>query len=327
MLSRNEWDPLRHVIVGRADGARIPRLDISLRTINYSHVQDPADIPRGPYPAEVIQQANQDLEGLVTFLEAQGIQVSRPNPVPHDYYLYCPRDNIVIFDDLVLESPMALRARRYESLAFHSTIQQLEGDFRWIRLEARRQDSLYDAACVGDADRLALTEQEAVFDAANILRANDDVFYLVSNSGNRRGAELLQELLGSRRRVWPIEGIYSYMHIDSTIALLREGVMLLNPSRIKDVSQLPPPLRNWDVIWAPDPGAVPHYPGWCNSSAWVAMNVLSIDPRTVLVEQSQTELARRLEAQGFDCVLLPMRQARTLGGSFHCVTADLRRQA
>lgn len=324
MLSRNEWDPLQHVIVGRADGAQVPGLDISLRTINYSHVRDTSEIPQGPYPQQVIDEANQDLDVLVRFLLANGVRVSRPDDLQHDYYLYCPRDNIVFFEDLVLESPMPLRCRRHESRAYHSTVQELTGDFRWITVNARRGDDLYDENCVGDPDVLALTESEAAFDAANILRANDDVFYLVSNSGNRRGAALLQSLLPGRR-VWPIEGIYSYMHIDSTIALLREGLMLLNPSRIRSIDQLPPPLRSWDVIWAPDPGEVPHHPGWCNSSKWVAMNVLSVTPDLCLVEENQTELARALESRGIDCALLPMRQARTLGGSFHCVTADVRR--
>lgn len=326
MLSRNEWDPLLHVMVGRADGARVPHLDKSLRTINYSHMLYSNEIPRGSYPQQVIQEANQDLEVLAHFLMAQGIQVSRPDMIEHDYYLYCPRDNIVIFEDLVLETPMPLRCRRHESRAYHSTIQHLPGDFRWITLNARRDDDLYNLDCVGDPDVLALTEAEAAFDAANILRANDDVFYLVSNSANQRGAALLQSLLPGRR-VWPIQGIYSYMHIDSTIALLREGLMLLNPSRIRSLDQLPPPLRCWDVIWAPDPGPVPHYPGWCNSSAWVAMNVLSISPDVCLVEENQVELARAIERHGVQCAMLPMRQARTLGGSFHCVTADLRRQS
>lgn len=325
MLSSNEWDPLQEVIVGCADGAQIPGLDISLRTINYSHVPDTADIAQGPYPDVVIQQANQDLAGLVTFLESQGIRVHRPNvTVPPDYYYYCPRDTVAVFDDLVLESPMPLRARAHEARAFHHVWRHLEDDFRWITANARRRDDLYDLGCVGDPDRLALTEREPAFDAANILRANDDVFYLVSNSGNARGAQLLAELLPGRR-VWPIQGIYSYMHIDSTIALLREGLMLLNPSRIHSRDQLPRPLQSWDIIWAPDPGDKWHHPGYCNSSKWVTMNVLSIAPDVCLVETGQDELARRLEQHGIEPVMLPMRHSRTLGGSFHCCTLDIRR--
>ena len=37
-VSKNEWDPLKKVIVGLADFARIPLMDKSLRTVNYSHI-------------------------------------------------------------------------------------------------------------------------------------------------------------------------------------------------------------------------------------------------------------------------------------------------
>lgn len=326
MLAKNEWDLLTHVIVGRADGARIPQMDISLRTINYSNLPDVSGVPVGPYPDQVIEEANEDLEGIVDFLQSQGVRVDRPSlETDPGYYYYCPRDSICIFEDLVLESPQPLRARARETEAYRHIFDSLDHDFRWVKLNAQRRDSTYNVGCVGDPEVLALTEREACFDAANIIRANDDIFYLVSNSGNLRGCHLLQDLLGARYRVWPIENIYSYMHIDSTISLLREGLMLLNPERVRDRSVLPKPLQNWDVIWAPDPGHVPHYPGYCNGSKWVSMNVLSVSPDLVLVEQNQTELARRLAQHGIDSQLLPVRHCRTLGGSFHCVTLDISR--
>jgi N-dimethylarginine dimethylaminohydrolase len=326
MLSRNEWDPLEHVIVGLASDARVPDMDIGLRTINYSHLADVSAVPRGPYPIEVIHEANEDLETLCAWFTQHGIKVSRPDPahVPA-YYNYCPRDSVVILAHEIIEAPMPLRVRALESQALHHVFRGTDCH-RWISCRARRPDSLYNTACVGNADVLALTDEEAAFDAANVLRANDDIFYLVSNSGNLAGARLLQDLVGSQRRVWPLQGIYSYMHIDSTLALLREGLLIANPSRIRDREQLPAPLRKWDIIWAPDPGDVPHYPGWVNSSRWVSMNVFSPGPDVVLIERNQPELARLVERHGVQAELLPMRQARTLGGSFHCVTLDIRRQ-
>jgi glycine amidinotransferase len=326
MLSGNEWDDLKHVIVGRADGARIPAMDLSLRTINYGHLADVSQVPVGPYPQQVIDEANEDLEGLADFFRSVGIRVSRPDmQSPPGYYYFCPRDAVCVFSDMIVEAPMPMRARRDESRAYHHIFSDLTQEFSWISLVSKRSDSLYNLGCVQDPDVLALTESEACFDAANIIRANDDIFYLVSNSGNRQGADLLQKLLGPRHRVWPIEDVYAYMHIDSTICLLREGLMLLNPERIRNLDQLPEPLRSWDVIWAPDPGELWHFPGYCNASRWVSMNIVSVNPSLVLVEQQQTALARLLEQHGIQCQLLPMRHARTLGGSFHCVTLDIER--
>lgn len=327
MLATNEWDPLQHVIVGRANGAQIPPMDKSLRTINYSHLDNVDDVPCGLYPQQVIDEANEDLEGIASFLTSIGVKVDRPDvTTPPGYYYYCPRDSMCVFEDMILETPMPLRSRKNESRAYEHIFSNIKDDFRWVKLNARRSDDLYNLDCVGDPDILALQEHEACFDAANIIRANNDIFYLVSNSANKRGSQVLQNLLGPKYRVWTIENIYSYMHIDSTICFLREGLMLLNPERIKDKSVLPKPLQSWDVVWAPEPGDVWHYPGYCNSSRWASMNIFSVNPNLVLVEKSQTELARRLEKHGIESNLMNMRHGRTLGGSFHCVTLDIKRQ-
>jgi glycine amidinotransferase len=325
MLSKNEWDPLKSVIVGIADGAKIPTLDISLRTINYADIQDETTIPQGTYPQQVIDEANEDLEAFCDFLRKENVEVLRPDSsFDPNYYNYCPRDSVLIHDKLILATPQPLRARQDEYLAMDQHFKKLSSNY--VVAEIHRNDSLYNTNCLGDKDTLALTEEEPCFDAANILRDNDNLYYLVSNSGNKAGAKYLQELCPDKN-VFTIEGVYSYMHIDSTITLLREGLMLLNPSRIKSIDQLPRPLRNWDIVWAPDPGEVNHYPGYCNSSKWVAMNIFSVNPNLVAIPEHQHALRKELEKHKIDCAMLPARQQRTLGGGFHCVTLDLIRTA
>ena len=325
MLSKNEWDPLKKIIVGVADGATIPPVDISLRTINYAHTTNINDILVGPYPAQVIDEANEDLEVLCDFLRKESVEVLRVDKnITPTYYNYCPRDSVLVYDDLILATPQPLRSRHNEYLAMDSYFKEAEKQgARYIVNHATKSDALYNENCLGDRNTLALTNIEPCFDAANILRDNDNLYYLVSNSGNKAGAEYLQELVGPSKKVWPIEGVYSFMHIDSTIALLREGLMLLNPSRVKSVDQLPKPLQSWDIIWAPEPGDISYYPGYCNSSPWLNVNLLSVSPTLVALLEGQDELRKLLENKGIDCAMLPGRQQRTLGGAFHCVTLDL----
>lgn len=325
MLGTNEWDPLKKVIVGIANDATIPPLDISLRTINYADIKDESTIPQGRYPEQVIDEANEDLEIFCDFLRGEHIEVVRPDTsyIPN-YYNYCPRDGVLIYDDLILATPQPLRARENEYLAMDYIFKQ-HPDVRYITKAAKKSDDLYNLKCLGDKDVLALTEVEPSFDAANILRANDDLYYLVSNSGNEAGADYLQELIGNRATVHKLKGIYSYMHLDSTIAFLREGLMLLNPSRIKSIDQLPKTLQNWDVIWAAEPENIGHYPGYCNASPWLNVNLLSITPNLVAMLEGQNNLRKQLESHGIECAMLPGRQQRTLGGGFHCVTLDLLR--
>jgi glycine amidinotransferase len=323
MLSLNEWDPLKTVIVGSATNAAIPKVDLSLRTVNYANVTDIDEIPVGPYPQQVIDETNEDLEVFCDFLKKENIEVLRPDDsIIPEYYNYCPRDGVLVYDDLILATPQPLRARKNEHLALEHCFLKYP-EVRYIKNRPDHPDSLYNEACVQDKDVLALTEDVASFDAANILRCNEDLFYLVSNSGNKQGAAYLQQLVGKNAKVHLVEGVYSYMHIDSTIALLREGLMLLNPSRIKSIDQLPKPLQSWDYIWAPEPIDIGHYPGYCNASIWMNMNVFSINPNLIAVEENQEPLRKALEKYKIDCAMLPMRHERTLGGGFHCVTLDL----
>ena len=320
MKSQNEWGQLKKVIVGVADYARVPEVDLSVRTINYADRENVSDVPVGQYPQQVIDEANEDLEVFVSFLLGEGVEVLRPQRTPTNYYNFCPRDVIFTHKDLTIATPMPLRCRKD---AWKPLISHLDTT---LIVPCSHQDELYDESCVGDKNTLALTEVTPSFDAANILRANDDVLYLVSNSGNVAGANFLQGVLGDRAKVHLLQGVYSYIHIDTTIAFLREGLMLLNPERIKSIDVLPEPFRNWDVVWCPSPVDIGHYPGYNHASEWVNMNLFSVNPNLVVLEEHQEPTRKELEKHGIECAMLPMRHGRTLSGIFHCVTLDLERK-
>jgi len=321
MKSQNEWDKLKKVIVGVADYARVPEVDLSVRTINYADREDVSDVPLGQYPQQVIDEANEDLEVFVNFLIGEGVEVLRSQRTPTNYYNFCPRDVIFTHKDITIATPMPLRCRKD---AWKPLISHLDTT---LIVPCNHQDELYDESCVGDKNTLALTEVTPAFDAANILRANDDVLYLVSNSGNVTGANFLQGVLGDRAKVHLLQNVYAYMHIDSTITFLREGLMLLNPERIKSVDVLPEPFRSWDVIWCPDALDIGYYPGYNHGSCWVAnMNLFSVNPNLVVLEKHQELTRKKLEKHGIECAMLPMRHQRTLSGGFHCVTLDLERE-
>lgn len=317
--SKNEWDPLKKVIVGRAEFARVPELDISVRTVNHSHIKDIRNIPvAGYYPTQVIEEATEDLEKLCETLLGLGVEVHRPTSRPTNYYNYCPRDLVTVIGNVAYAAPMSLQCRKDEYKNFQNLLHNL------VVLPNDLTDNNYNLNSVGNKDILALNEIYPKFDAANMIRANDDILYLVSNTGNKIGAEYLQHILHDPNiKIHKLENVYSYIHIDSTVAFLREGLMLLNPERIHDKSVLPKPFCDWDAIFAPEPVDIGHYPGHNNASTWVSVNLLSVNPNLVILEEHQTNLATELEKYNIESIMLPMRHARTLGGCFHCVTLDL----
>jgi N-dimethylarginine dimethylaminohydrolase len=335
LRSHNEWGRLRSVIVGRADNARVPVNDISLRSINYAGAGG-HEIKSGPYPRQVIDEANEDLEQLCKVFEAEGVRVYRPD-VPctsethgvgawrsDGYYAFCPRDGLLVVGETVIESPMVLRARYTDAFPYRSILLDAMRDgARWIAApRPQLLDGTYDEAA--DQDHKSLRNLEPVFDAANVLRANDDLLFLESNSGNRLGAEWLQHALGPGYRVHFLQGLYSYMHLDSTISLLRPGLALLNPARL-NASNLPAFFKGWRILWCPDPVDIGFHPPYAHASHWVGMNLLMLDEQTAIVEQSQRPLIDLLENEGLRVIPVPIRHARTLGGAAHCVTLDLQR--
>ena len=78
-----------------------------------------------------------------------------------------------------------------------------------------------------------------------------DLLYLVSSSGNYKGAKWLQSVLGEQYRVHVTEEIYRSSHIDSTVLALRPGLVMLNSTRVSE-KNCPEIFKNWDKFWFDD---------------------------------------------------------------------------
>jgi hypothetical protein len=61
-------------------------------------------------------------------------------------------------------------------------------------------------------------------------------------------------------------------------------------------------------------------------SKWIDMNLFSINPNLVVVDQDQVALIKLLEKHGVDVIPLKIRHSKMLGGGFHCITMDIRRK-
>jgi N-dimethylarginine dimethylaminohydrolase len=333
--SKNEYDALKCCVVGDATSARFPQLDeifdYNKEITNWKETP----LPSGKFPQHIIDETNEDLETLSGVLKSYGVEVLRPTEIDHAHivkthewesdgmYNYCPRDVLLVVDDMVIECPMVYRSRQFEYAAYFKIRRKaIENNARWFSAPKPRlltQDNYVMN------NNIILSEREPMFDAANILRHNNDLLYLVSNSGNRLGAQWLQNMLGQKYRVHIVDNLYSYAHIDSTISILSDGVVVLNGSRVNE-SNCPKLFDGWDKIYVNDvvPQQFHKYP---YASKWIALNMLSINPTTVIVDKNQLELIKSIEQRGITVIPLELRHSRTLGGGFHCVTLDLIRES
>lgn len=297
--STNEWAPLRRCVVGSATHANWPTSDLVFAQESSRTLWTKTPVPSGPVPDWIIQEANQDLATLASVLESRGVEVVRPDTLNfqthNGMYNYCPRDRLIISGGTVIDPAMMYPCRDMEIQCYHDILQQ--------------------------ADRVLTMPrgQGMVLDAANILRMDRTWLFLESASGNRAAYTWLCEQLPEIDI--QMVNFYAGVHIDSTICVLRPGVVVVNAARVTPAN-LPACFRGWTVYYVNQVVEQGFYQ-YPYASKWIALNMLSVDPNTVIVDQKQTQIIDDLGGMGFDVIPLELRHSRTLGGGFHCVTLDL----
>lgn len=297
----NEWDSLKSVVVGSAKYANWPTTDPVFAQESEKTTWKETPVPSGPVPDFIVDEANEDLNELARTLHNLGVQVIRPSPrnypVTGGMYNYCPRDRLLVYGKTIVDPAMMYPCRDQEIL----TLDEVTHKSHDVRHMPR--------------------DQGMVMDAANVLRLNDKMLFLESASGNRKAYEWLCEQFPDV--TIELCNFYSGVHIDSTIVPLREGLVMLNASRVT-FDTVPQVFDGWHKIWVTDVVAQDFYE-YPYASKWIAMNMLVVDPNTVIVDRHQTELIKTLESYRFTVIPLELRHSRTLGGGFHCVTLDLLR--
>ena len=303
--SWNEWDSLKRVVVGDATHANWPVHDRIFRSEEERTLWKETPLPAGAVPEWIIDETNEDLHQLCDTLSKLGVEVVRPNNMnfqTHDgLYNYCPRDRLLVLGDTIVDTAMMYPCRDMEYQCYI--------------------DILEDAGRIITMPR----DQGLVLDAANILRLGENkLLYLESASGNKLAYYWLLANLPPTTSI-ELCNFYAGVHIDSTIVPLREGLVLLNGSRVNG-GNCPRVFADWEKIYVDDvvPQEFYQYP---YASKWIALNMLSVDPQTVILDKRQHTLSSILEKKGFTVIPLELRHSRTLGGGFHCVTLDLVRVA
>jgi scyllo-inosamine-4-phosphate amidinotransferase 1 len=342
IVSNNDWDPLKEIIVGRADKARVPTVDLSTMSMSYTNYSMEKIKPlEGEYPQWLIDEANEDAEELCSVLTRAGVTVHRPEIIDHSktfstqdwtttgWYTWCPRDLLLPLNNLMIETPSPCRSRLFETRAYHNImLSAVQDGTEWIA--APKPRLLDDSYQFSDLSKPSLNNLEPIFDAPNCIRLGRDILFQISNTGNWLGFQWLKNVLEPKGyRLHAAEHIYSFAHFDSTIIPLRPGLVLLNSTRVTP-DNCPKLFETWDKIYFKDvnvnavtqsgPGSI------SPCSPYIGMNILSIDQNTVVVGKDQTNLIRILEQKGFTVIPTRMRHAQTLSGGYHCATLDIVRE-
>jgi glycine amidinotransferase len=336
--SYTEWEPLEEVVVGVLAGGVFP----SWQDAMYATTPEsswPLFQKKGgqPLPDHLASAAQRELDGFAERLEREGVTVVRPDHVdyrqhfstpdwesPGGLYSGMPRDLLIVVGDVIIEAPMSWRTRHHEVDAYRRLIKDyFRRGARWL---PGPRPQLTDALFNGQYDPrdhggYAITEFEPVFDAADFVRFGRDILVQRSHVTNELGIRWLQQAVPDCT-VHTIEVNDPHaMHIDATVVPLAPGKLLVNGERYVP-NKL---LADWEIRPAPRPMLPANWPMYF-CSAWVSMNLLSLDERTVIVERQEEPLIEALTSWGIDCIPVDFRHVYTFGGSFHCATLDVRRQ-
>ena len=354
--SWNEWDPLKHVIVGRADGTMIqaPELAVQREWPEYGFTSG----EYGPYPKEMEEKANEQLDNFARILEQRGIRVDRPTPIDFSQAVQTPdwvqetmfgcmppRDLLLTVGNEILEATMSYRSRWYEYLCYRPLLEQYFKDdpnFRFAaapkpRLTERtyKKDFWKEWKSLSEEEKWNKaeendwipTEKEPLFDAADVVRCGRDLFVQKSMVTNDAGIDWLRRHYPDHRihKVWYRE--LTPWHMDTTIVPLRPGLVFFNPVRtpLEKAQRELFEKNNWEIMEAPKTVLEKKRPmTFC--SLWLNINLLVLDPKTVCVEASETPVIEMLDKHGFEVIPVPFYEVSPFGGGLHCGTADVHRE-
>ena len=291
ICSHNEWSPLKEVILGSSIGFEFPSDDEV-----FSKAAAKMGLKSGPIDNKVIEETEEGLSRFESILTQFDVNVHRINGS------YCPRDVCLIIGEKIIMSPTVWPYRRKE----------------WDLIDEV-------VSCVSPYQKVYIPEDKRVmFDAANVVRCNYDIIYLVGYAGNLRGAKWLKELLGHEYNIHLVHAdTYAGMHLDTTIIPLREGLVMLNAERVTD-DTIPTFMKSWDKIWV-HPNDLFDFQEGNYGSRSIHMNLFSINEHVCLIDPDQTFIRAELEKHHIMTKEVKLPHGKKLGGAHHCTTLDLLR--
>ncbi|ULJ65883.1 serine/threonine protein kinase [Wielerella bovis] len=352
--SWNDFDPLKHIIVGVADHSVIP--DEEPATSEKVPVDSEMRGMWGPRPLETVEKANAQLNYLAKVLEDRGVKVDRPTPlqwnqpvITPDFrtqsMMTCmpPRDILLTIGNEIMASANSFRCRYFEYLAFWPLMKKYfdeDPEFKWTQAPRPRltdksyKHNYYDEK-ISLEERLVrtankdfvTTEHEPMWDAADVMRVGKDLFIQHGLTTNRTAMEWF-------KRYYPNLTVHAVnfpgdpypIHIDATFVPLRPGLIINNPTRrLPEEQRVIFEKNGWEIVDAAMP-AHKEPPPLCYSSVWLSMNCLVLDHKTVICEASEVHQMEQMDKLGMNVIPVPFRDAYPFGGALHCATADVYRE-
>ena len=240
-----------------------------------------------------------ELDGLGAVLESRGVQIRRTaqvTPLPDEplgLIQMFPRDIMVVIGDVVVLCRPKCRARVKELRGLMPLIDELRRSGVKI-LELPQTPGLF------------LEGGDVLVDLPNVY---------VGVGGHATTEPAIRWLAGQLQpsvQVIPVRmSDPNEVHLDCCLSLIGSRLGIIHRPSV--VAPLPAALQRHEWIEVD-----------AKTKKQVGVNVLMVDPRTVIIQPRHAELGNALRARGMHTIELPFQMHAASAGSFRCATMPLR---
>jgi glycine amidinotransferase len=354
--SNTSFGKLKEVVVGRELSLTKRLSDITFRQFYrealhekiYDSGIDLLD-PEGNFNYHVnldlIDQRNEELDGLALQLSEMGIIVHRPDPLDKIIPFKTPsfkselssasnvRDITFVYQNKLIETPTFVRNRYFENTLLYDVYNRVYDSGKggqWIRCPHTEltEDTidLMDWREPRNYTTFDKNKYVMAIDGAQFLRIGKDVIVNINSYNQWLGYEWIKSF-------FPDTDFHvlhvADNHIDGVLICLKPGVFLVNPLYPNMRELLPEKFRNWTYLYPDDLTEQIDTTGMTDidihlaSSRGMDINVLSVDENTVVVNERAHSVKDILSKSGFDVIETTLNHGEIFAGGIHCSTLDL----
>lgn len=337
----SEFQPLEEVIVGRA---------YHPEAFDYS---EDKDLRNGL--KKILTETEEDLQALVSLLEAEGVRVRRPEvpfklgkdnkaltiELQHFAFQFpnhplMPRDTAFVYRNSIVETFTKSHSRYFENWAYYNLFKSyFENGSEWCSLPMppiRGNPPNYQS----------IDNQWLLYHAANMIKCGEHIIY--SRPGHRdwSGKGTIAGLKWFKRHFHESKFIEAPCtgHIDGKICLVKPGLLV---TWNKDF--VPKELKSWMIIEAESNSKFPEHfkkikkkrfykefvTEWL--SEWIGyvdetvfdVNMFSVREDLIISVGKNPKVFKQLEQNGVNVIYWPFRHQYFWDGAIHCLTLDTKR--
>ena len=296
----NEWDTLKKVVVGSATSwGPIPLAEEAVDPKSREHIL------AGTYPTE--SDVQDELDAFVEILEAHGVQVLRPTPIPNLNQIFTRDVGVTLCDKFIRSSMIPERAPEWDgisSLCTHITPENTLTPPSGVRLEGGDIMPMSDEIWMGYSE----DEDFNIYKTSRTNRAAIDWLQAQFPQAKIRAFELSKS---------DKDPYANALHLDCCICPLSDGHAIFHPEGMKNPE---------DIRWIRkkyqgkllEVSAEDMYNMHCN--------IFSISPTTIVSEKGFTAVNAQLRDWGYTVIETPFNETGKLEGLLRCSTLPLLRE-